>query len=218
MIAASVAVTLLLAAGGAMVLPHLPGSRLPIHWNASGVPDRYGPARLALFLPAALAGGLSLLMGALPYIEPLQHRLDQSAVLYRTSWALMLAMTILLAFQLDGQVLGLAMPWQLMLAMPGIGMIVIGNVLPKSRPGFFVGYRTPWALADRDNWIATHRIASWVAIAIGVVWTVAAFLPLAGNGHVDVIRFGVAAYFVPYAYSFWYWRRHRHDPAGSQPG
>ena len=38
--------------------------------------------------------------------------------------------------------------------------IIIGNVMGRIRPTFFVGIRTPWTLADDEVWRKTHRLAA----------------------------------------------------------
>ena len=48
-----------------------------------------------------------------------------------------------------------------MLAGLGLLLAALGDALPKSRPGFLVGIRTPWALVHPEN---EHR---WKIIAFG---------------------------------------------------
>jgi uncharacterized membrane protein len=211
MMIASAVVVALLALVAALALARLPaGAELAIHWNAAGEADGFAGAAKALFMPVMLAAGISLLLVALPAIEPLQHQLEQSATLYRTAWAATLAIMALVEFTIAAPAFGITPPRMLHIAAMGIVFIVIGNVLPKSRPGFFVGIRTPWTLTDRDNWIATHRFGAWTTIAAGLVLLVSAVVPVPPQARLWVTLGAVALAVVPpIVFSWWYWQRRR---------
>lgn len=185
------------------------GTLLPVHWTASGEPDRYAEAGRVLLKPVGLAAVVSLMMAAIPWIEPLQHRMDKSATLFSTAWIALLAIAVLAEFMAVAPVLGLAVPHTLPLIGIGLVMVALGNVLPKSRPGFFVGIRTPWTLSDPDNWIATHRLGAWTMMLAGVAIVIAGLTPgiTAVRGQI-VFTAMLAAVLPPIVYSFVYWRRH----------
>lgn len=203
------AVALALAMLAFLAWQRLPaGTQLPTHWNAAGEADRFADAGTALFLPVLLTVGLSALFLALPRLEPLQRRLERSAALLHTAWAALLAFLALMEVVVAAPAFGLHLPATTMLAALGVLLIVIGNMLPKSRPGFFVGIRTPWAILDEDNWIATHRLGAWTMIAGGLLTVVAALLPVRAETRMAlVIAAMVIAVVPPVAYSFLHWRR-----------
>ncbi len=203
--AAAIAVVAAVASG------RLPaGTRLPTHWGADGLPDRFADADTALFMPVALTLVVSLFMAALPSIEPLQDKLSQSAPLYRTAWGGLLGLMMLVEEKVAAPAFGIALPPTIMLAGFGAFLIALGNVLPKSRPGFFIGIRTPWTLTDPDNWIATHRLGAKTMMAAGIVLIAAALLPLNPGERAPVMIASIAfAVIPPVAYSFLYWRRNR---------
>jgi len=97
-----------------------------------------------------------------------------------------------------------------MLVGMGALFVLLGNVLPKSRPGFFVGIRTPWAIMDPDNWIATHRYGGRIMMASGLALILIALVPMQGETRAS---FTIAVLLVllttPVLYSFYYWRRTR---------
>lgn len=203
------AVALGLGGVAAVALQRLPaGARLPTHWNAAGEADRMADASTALFLPVFITIATSLLFAALPRLEPMQHRLERSAGLVTTAWAGLLALMTVVEAMVAGPAFGLRLPPTLMLAAVGVLLIAIGNMLPKSRPGFFVGIRTPWAILDEDNWVATHRLGAWTFIAGGGLMVAAGLLPLAaGARQAVVIAALVIATVPPLVYSWWHWRR-----------
>ncbi len=59
-------------------------------------------------------------------------------------------------------VLGTVLGWPLWTArvfsaLIGAGLVVIGNILPRTRPNWVAGLRTKATLADPDLWRRTHR-------------------------------------------------------------
>ena len=69
--------------------------------------------------------------------------------------------------------------------------------------------RTPWTLADPDIWIATHRLAGKLFVAVGLL---ACLTGLVGATGPIVLRLLVAlllaAILAPIAWSYLLWRRH----------
>jgi uncharacterized membrane protein len=197
-------------AGVALVaMGRLPArTQLPTHWGPDGLPDRFADAGTALFMPVWLTIAVSIVMAALPALEPLQDRLEQSAPLYRTAWIGVLAVMALVEAMVAAPAFGIVLPATTMLAAIGLFFVVLGNALPKSRPGFFVGIRTPWAIVDPDNWVATHRYASRIMIAAGVAIVALALLPMAGSTRASfVIAILAVTVATPFLYSYFHWRR-----------
>ena len=213
LIVVSLAVICLLAVIAIVALTRLPaGSRLPVHWNAAGEADRFADAGYALFIPVVLSAGLSALFAILPRIEPLQDRMSGSAALLDACWTGLLALMLLVQLTVAAPAFGLVLPSTLILAGLGILLIAIGNALPKSRPGFFVGIRTPWALIDTDNWIATHRLGSRTTMAAGAIVVAVAVFPIGSQARAVAVWLALAVMVVPpIVYSWWLWRRNSAD-------
>ena len=211
LIAASVLTVAGTAVFAGFALSRLPGgTSLPTHWNAAGQADGFADAPTALFMPVALTVAISLAFLALPRIEPMQHRLERSATLLATAWGSLLALMVAVEAQVAAPAFGWSVPPTLVLVAGGLMLVAIGNALPKSRPGFFVGIRTPWALLDEDNWIATHRLGAWTFIAGGLIVVAAGLLPLATSDRALAVQGAIAvAVLPPLVYSFVHWRRRR---------
>ena len=183
------------------------GTELAVHWNAAGEADGFQPALPALLWPAGLSLVVGLLMAAIPRLEPLQDRLDASAPVLRAKWIGMMGLMIYVQVMIAAPVLGWRVGPDLLLAGVGLLLVMVGNALPKSRPGFFVGIRTPWTLTDTDNWIATHRLGGKLMMAAGAAMVVAAFVPLAAQWRLwAMLAPVIAASLVPVVYSWWLWR------------
>ena len=206
---ASCLVVAVMALVSALAASRLPaGAQLPVHWNISGTADGFADASHALAMPGLLTAGISLFFAILPRLEPLQDRMEASAPLLRTCWAALLAIMIVVEITIAGPAFGLRLPSMLPLASTGLVLMVIGNALPKSRPGFFVGIRTPWTLIDADNWVATHRLGAWTMIAGGLILFTAALLPLSVHVRtIAIVAALVTAVVPPVVYSYFFWRR-----------
>ena len=205
----SFAIICLLTAIALMALLRLPtGAQLPIHWNAAGEVDQYASARYALFMPVVITAVLSALFAVLPRLEPLQERMIGSAALLEACWVGLLALMVLVQLMIAGPAFGLVIAPAMLFAGLGIFLIIIGNTLPKSRPGFFVGIRTPWTITDTNNWIATHRFGSWTMMLGGAIIALAAVLPLSAPTRSLAVYLALAlAAIPPVVYSWWFWRR-----------
>lgn len=203
---AVIAAMVLFAVATAARLPA--GALLPVHWNAAGEPDRYSPALGALLMPAGIALLLTAIFAVIPRIEPLQQRLEASAALLRASWLGTLGVMLVVQATIGLPAWGIRLPVNAIMLAVGLLLVVVGNVLPKSRPGFFVGIRTPWTLTDPDNWIATHRLGGKLMMAAGAVIIVASLLPIRPEATAIAVLASVAVGAgVPVFYSWWYWHR-----------
>lgn len=181
---------------------------LPIHWNAAGQADRFSPALPALLMPAGVVLLTTLIFAAIPRIEPLQERLEASSAVLRASWLGLLGVMLVIEGAIGLPAWGIALPVNAIMLAMGLMLLWIGNVLPKSRPGFFVGIRTPWTLTDTDNWIATHRLGGKLMMGAGAAIAVASLLPIPPETTAIVVLVAVAiGAGVPLVYSWWYRNR-----------
>ncbi len=134
------------------------GMELPTHWNAAGEVDQTMAPLPALLMPAGVSLFVALVFAVTPMLEPLQDKLDKSAPLLRAVWIGVMALFVALQGIIAAPVFGYSPGAGAIMLLVGLLFVVIGNTLPKSRPGFFVGIRTPWTITDEDNWVATHRL------------------------------------------------------------
>lgn len=181
---------------------------LPTHWDASGTPDDYSPALWALLMPAAMAAVTSLVFAVIPRIEPLQEKLEGSAPLLRACWIGIMLLFVIIQLTIGLPAYGIDMPVNAIMLGIGLMLVMMGNALPKSRPGFFVGIRTPWAIMDADNWIATHRLGGKLMMLAGLAIIAASLAPISPETTAIVVLVAVfGAALVPFGYSWWLWQR-----------
>ena len=205
---ASAGVLAAMAVFAFLTASHLPADAvLPIHWDASRTPDRFADALSALLLPVVLGAAATLIFSIIPRLEPLQDSLRGSAPLLRASWGGLMLLFATIQITMGLPAYGIAVPVNAILLAVGIFLIVFGNALPKSRPGFFVGIRTPWAIIDEDNWIATHRFGGKLMMAAGLVIVIASIAPIQPETTAIIVLAAVfAGSLIPVGYSWWLWQ------------
>ncbi|WP_308815081.1 SdpI family protein [Sphingomonas sp. GV3] len=207
---ASVLVVVGMALVAVLALQRLPsGAQLATHWDIDGNVNGTMPAAVALFFGVGVTAAVSLVLAAVPALEPLQDRMAASAPVYRAAWMGTLILMAVVEAKIAAPAFGWALPAMLPLAGAGLLLIVIGNVLPKSRPSFFVGIRTPWTLTDTDNWVATHRLGGRTMMLGGLLLVTAGLLPLSAAARMAVLVSALGVAIVPpIVFSWWFWRRH----------
>jgi uncharacterized membrane protein len=185
--------------------------RIPSHWNIAGDVDGW----IGRFPGAFLMPGLAL---ATWLLVPLLRRLDPRRENYErfegTFWLVVNGMVVFFA-ALHGLMLlaalGVAVDvtrW--LLALLGVLLIVLGNVMPRIRSNWWMGVRTPWTLESERVWRDTHRLAGRTFMAAGVLALLAVPLPSEVGFWVMMAAVMLAA-LVPVAYSFILWRRERRE-------
>ena len=90
--------------------------------------------------------------------------------------------------------------------MGGVCLLIVflGNVMGKVRRNFYIGIRTPWAIADERVWNATHRLGAKTMVLGGLIGLI---LALAGAHPVLCPLPAVAGAFVPAIYSLIYYKQ-----------
>ncbi len=190
----------------AIIWPSTP-DRVPVHWNAAGEADGYGGKFEGLLLMPLLAVGLYLLLLFIPRIDPKRANYAAFSGAYAairiSTTALMAVIHALVILWIKDIKINASL---VVLGSVGFLFIVIGLVLGKVQPNWFVGIRTPWTLSSRRSWVKTHRLGGWLFIAMGLVWIVAGLvaptwtLPIA----LAITFVGVAVLLI---YSYVEWRK-----------
>jgi uncharacterized membrane protein len=154
-------------AGTAWMLPQVPNS-IPVHWDMAGHADRMGN-RIELFVTPVLMAVLLALWPVLPAISPQRYGIGR----FREVWwfvclailAAMASMQVLLLAVASGHGVDMARAVPAGLA---VLFVLLGNVMGKVKPNFWLGIRTPWTLASERVWYATHRLAAKSMTLAGV--------------------------------------------------
>jgi uncharacterized membrane protein len=184
------------------------GSQIPIHFGLQGAPNGWAPAPVGLFLLPVAGALLWTSRVVLPRIDPRGRNLVRSGKAYGTIWMASTVVLMLLEGQIIATALGSNVPrLQLVTALIGGFLAIVGNVLGKLRWNYTVGIRTPWTLSNERVWDQTHRFAGWAFVIGGVVLLVSAFAPSPGALRLPIIVAVVLAITVSaWAKSYLLWR------------
>ena len=183
--------------------------RMPTHWNLSGEPDDWSPrawgALMGPFMIAVVWG----LMRWLPTIDP---RRDNYAKFAGTFEGIMLAVMMFMLL-LHGLTIRAALGYPVAMerVVPlgvGILFIVIGNLLPRARPNWVVGIRTPWTLSSDRVWEKTHRVGGRLFVLGGILIALSTFLGASWSTGV-LIAVVVVCSLGAVIYSYMEWRREK---------
>ncbi|MDQ7794864.1 MAG: SdpI family protein [bacterium] len=164
------------------VYPRLPET-IPRHWNVHGEVDAWGP-RASIFGMIAVTVALYGLFLLLP-------RLDRRLAARPGAYPVLVRAFVIMFLVIHGGTVAAARGYPLrMLQWTGVTlgllMVYVGNQLPRLRPNYVAGIRTPWTLGDEAVWRATHRAGGYLATA-GGLGLVAASLVLSEPGVVVAI-------------------------------
>ena len=161
-------------------LPFLP-DRIPAHYGADNVVDRWGSKYETLFFPALtiLFGLFMLAMARYAAKEEKSGQNNEKVTLLAGIFSLLLfnAMTVYFLYTDFHQVENLGEVsvdiMQLVFSLLGVVMIVIGNAAPKLRRNGVIGFRLPWTRKNDEVWKKCQRFSGIVAILTGVLMILA---------------------------------------------
>jgi uncharacterized membrane protein len=193
------------AAMSAVAYPRMP-NRVPVHWGISGEPDRWGSRfEGALLFPVLMLGAWALLR-FLPRIDPRAPNYAKMQSTYDFVVNLALTMMFVVHVMVLAAGLGYAVPvGRIMPVLVGALFATLGNVLPRARPNWWFGIRTPWTLSNDRVWARTHRVGGYAMTAAGIVILAGAALPGTWPFAVFIVAAAVAAIY-PIVYSYIAWR------------
>jgi len=157
----------------AITWAHAP-DRVPVHWGSNGEVDRYGGKFEGVLLFPLVALVLYALFLLLPRIDPHGASYARFAGAYTVLRFGILLVLGLIQFVIHLWIHGNHPRMETLIPVFVGGLFVLlGSVMGKLHPNWFVGVRTPWTLSSRLSWDKTHRLAGWVFGAFGICLIVA---------------------------------------------
>jgi uncharacterized membrane protein len=196
---------------GVWALPGLP-EQVATHWGFDGKPDGWSSRSTAVFLLPMIGLGIAALLAFLPRTDPRRKNFELHAPTY---WLVANASLIVISaihVGVIGHGLGWPIPLSRVVAI-GVGalFVIIGNVMTRMRPNWFMGIRTPWTLSSDVVWRKTHRAGGYGFVAAGGLAILAGLLrpdwaSWVITGSIAVVALGA----VIYSYFLW---REEHEAA-----
>ena len=150
------------------------------HFGANGLPDRYGSKYEAFLLPAIL---LLLYLIYLPIRKfALRSSTDENS---RTERNIDIVDTIILCTFLMLNALCVMVLivmkhpsmmtnveniiYPIIASIIGLMFIIIGNVMPKTKPNSFVGMRLSWCMDTDEHWYIANRAGGIAMVFSGII-------------------------------------------------
>jgi len=211
--------------GGALLIWLLPAIYLlsiysglpqtvPVHYGLNGSVDRYGSKTEFLttsFILMGVSALVYLLLKFLPSIDPKKKVRYGESTFQKLAFGIVIFLAalnvcIMYATAHRGFDVG-----KLIFPLAGLLFVFIGNMMNSIKPNYFAGVRTPWTLENEDNWRATHRLASRLWVAGGLVITVITFILPAKTGTIVFMCGVVVLALIPVIYSYIYFKNHRQN-------
>lgn len=188
--------------------PFLPDS-IPMQFDFSGAISRYG-SKLELFLLPVLGIVTNLLLKKIPNIDPKKenyNRFGKSYSIFRIGFAAFFCLIILLPLYLvfSSDLINVT---KFIFILLGALFCLIGNFMPKFKPTYFCGIRSPWTLASEVVWRKTHRISGILWFLVGALLIVAAlFFPLVVSSPIFVLFIILPLAVIPYCISYFIYKK-----------
>jgi uncharacterized membrane protein len=181
--------------------------RLPTHWNAHGVVNGWGSRAFAVWLMPSIMALVAFLLPLLPNIDPRRENFAK----FRPTYDLVVNAVITMLAVMDIAMLGTGLGWPVSMervtpVMVGGLFILLGNVMPRARPNWWFGIRTPWTLSNDRVWERTHRLGGYLFVGAGVLLLLVAVLPTA-MGIPIIVAVCVVAAVIPLVYSYFAWKQ-----------
>ena len=184
------------------------------HFDLQGDPNGWSSRLFAAVLVPALGIVVALVFTALPHIDPKRANYAKFGPTYWTIANAVLAFVAAVHVLMLGKALG----WPINMnrvASLGIGglFVLLGNLMTRLRPNWFMGIRTPWTLSSDTVWRKTHRFGGIAFVIAGLCIAATALLesPWALYGGMGV---GGAAALATVVYSYMVWKGEQ-DAGGS---
>ena len=195
-----IAIQVIVALYGFAVLP----DTVPIHWGINGQANGYGPKWMGTFLHPLISVGIYLLVYVLTAAGPHLGGREQTAAnlqLRKVILAGIVLFMLIIQLSTTAQSLGVGFDMTMVIMLTlSLLFIFLGNYMGKMRRNFWMGIRTPWSLANATVWERTHRLGSWLFVAVGLLGIPLSFVPALRLWGIVVPIIAVSIFLYIYSY------------------
>lgn len=153
----------------ATAYPELP-ERMATHWNFRGEVDGWSSRSWGAWMIPVIIVFIWGLMRWIPTIDPLRDNYVKFAAAFETVMISVMLFMLLVHAMIIGGALGYPIAvGRVMPVAVGLLFVVIGNLLPRARPNWFFGIRTPWTLSSDRVWERSHRFGGRLFVVGGLL-------------------------------------------------
>lgn len=159
---------------------------IPMHWSFDG--QMSFSNKREIWLVGILPVVLCLLFIFLPKLDPRKKNYERFSDVY-TSFSIVVQLFMLVItgiLLVEGFHPGTLSVEHIVIGAVGLLLVFFGNMLPKIKNNYFIGFRTPWSLSNSDVWNKTQRLGGYCFCLTGIVCLFLTVLPLSSE-----IRLGI---------------------------
>lgn len=183
-------------------------AQIPIHWDATGQPDRMGDKFFGVLALPITSLIIMIVLPGLRMLDPLRA----SYSLFEDTYRFLINLLVAFFGFVHVISLGLALGWDINInKVIGVGLglmfALLGNVFARIRPNWFMGIRTPWTLSDSEVWRVTHRVGGRIMFVAGLAMIVMSLLLPAELAVAVLLVCALGASVSILVYSYVAWRR-----------
>jgi len=181
--------------------------RVALHFNLSGVPDRYGNKNELLIILAILTVvniALYLLLSNAYKVGSGRNGLENKDRFKRIAFAVGVFIACLTCYLIYNCIKGGGSPFSVKLIFGLIGLLwcIMGNYMYNIKPNYFAGYRTKWTLNNEENWKKTHLLAGKLWFAGGLFLAIVCLFSSEKGAIIIFVLISLVITIIPGIYSY----------------
>lgn len=184
--------------------PRLPAS-MPTHWGASGEANGYSSRLWGAWMLPLIMASVWLIMRAIPHIDPRKANYEKFSGMYDALVILILAFMLLMHIVILIAATGTPIRMD-RIVLPSVGLFIaiMGLLIPRVHPNWFIGIRTPWTLTSDLSWERTHKIGGRLFVVLGILMAVSTFLvPDVAIWILVAAAIAMTIFLLAYSYQVW---------------
>lgn len=150
---------------------------IPTHFGLRGEIDQYG-SKKTLYYMYLLLLGINIVFIAITKIDPKKEnfeKFDRAYSIFRLVFNVFF-IALLSLIIISGYGSSILDTSSSILFLLGLLIAIIGNYLPKFKPNYSAGIKTPWTLANQRVWTKTHRMAGPIWVIGGVISSISSLI------------------------------------------
>jgi len=184
--------------------PNLP-EQMPTHWGADGQVNGWSSRLWGAWMLPLLMAAIWLLMRAIPHIDPRRANYEKFAGMYDALVILILAFMLVMHGIVIAAGTGRNVRMEnIVLPSVGVFIAIMGFLIPRAAPNWFVGIRTPGTLTSDKSWAKTHKLGGPLFVALGLVMIASSFIaPERAIWILVAATVGVVVFLFVYSYRVW---------------
>jgi uncharacterized membrane protein len=159
---------------GCLAYFHLP-AQVPSHVNSDGKPTLFISHLLAVAYAPSIMLVIILLWHVLWRIDPKKRNYESFWLTYQYIGGVIVVCIGLIYLTALGHLLHIV-SMRFAPSAYGVMFMLIANVLPRLRPNWWIGIRTPWTLSNEESWNRTHRLGGQLGIPMGILIIILAWV------------------------------------------